>query len=212
MPRTSKLSIENFKSSLVNGGVRSTMFLVSVTFPFNLRPFFELTNQNTNTQEVLNSFQFLCKAASIPASTLTTVNVGLPAGGQLKLPGSRLFDPWSTTIISDGQMAIRSLLEGWMQMIIDHESQLSVMDLDRYLAIANVYQLDRQGKEIRSYELKGLYPTTLDPIELAFDDNDSIEEFQCVWNYHWWEPSGYVSLSDIQGTDPFIDLIARLLD
>ena len=198
MPITSRLSIEDFKSNLVNGGVRPTMFYVSISFPQVITNLLNLINyQRDYSQQTLDKLTFLCKAASIPASTLTTVNAGLPAGGQLKLPGSRLFDPWSTTIISDGQMAIRALLEDWMQMIIGHESQLSLMELDRYMATANVVQLDRQGKELRGYELKGIYPTTLDPIDLAFDATDTIEEFQCVFNYHYWQASQSSSLEKL---------------
>ena len=46
-----------------------------------------------------------------------------------------------------------------------------------YQVDAFVDQLDRNGATIKSYTLRGVFPTTIAAIELTYDNNDAIEEF-----------------------------------
>ena len=46
-----------------------------------------------------------------------------------------------------------------------------------YQVDAFVDQLDRNGATIKSYTLRGVFPTTIAPIELTYDEGTAIEEF-----------------------------------
>ena len=99
---------------------------------------------------------FLCTAASLPASTLGTIDVNY-RGRTLTLPGSRTFDSWDITILNDEGMALRTAFENWLNDLNDSVANVS----ERPISLSNavdfpnwaVDQLDRNGNPIKSYEL-----------------------------------------------------------
>jgi hypothetical protein len=56
-----------------------------------------------------------------------------------------------------------------------------------YQVDAFVDQLDRNGATIKSYTLRGVFPTTIAPIELTYDEATAIEEFQVTFAYQYFE-------------------------
>ena len=50
-----------------------------------------------------------------------------------------------------------------------------------------VDHLDRNGATLKSYTLRGAYPTTLDDIALSYATNNAIEEFNCSLTYQYFE-------------------------
>ena len=126
----SRKSIEDFKSSLSSGGVRPTMFEVRILIPQYLRSLYR-QNPFVDTKAVENfnqSFSTLCKSATLPESNITTISTGLPGGAALKLPGSRIVEPWTCTIINYNQFSIRSVLEEWSSLIKGNAAHRSTMD------------------------------------------------------------------------------------
>ncbi len=145
-----KRSIDQFKSVLNHGGLRPTMFQVELTLP---QANWRQPTDRTNTDK----FIFLCKSAQIPSSMLTTMTIGLPAGGALKLPGSRIFEPWTVKVINDDVMGIRGMIENWQGAMMGREVQLSTSPrLSSFLGTATVFQLDRQANFVKGYQLNGL--------------------------------------------------------
>ena len=182
-------SIEEFKSVLSSGGVRPTMYEVTFSIPQSLQ-----SNSNISVSDV-TSFTMLTKAAMIPGESTTTVSIGLPAGAVLKLPGSRIYEPWTCVVISDGNMRLRSLFELWSDRIIGHETPLREMDETNYLSTVEVRQLDRAGVPIRKYLLNYAYPTSVSPLQLGYE-GESIHEFQVQWAYHY-----HTATSNFEGED-----------
>ena len=106
-------TITAFKSKLSGGGARPNLFEVEIpSFP-------EAAGANTwrtgDSQES-DTFKFLCKAASLPASVITPVEIPF-RGRILKVAGDRTFETWSTTVINDENFLIRNAFETWMQGI-----------------------------------------------------------------------------------------------
>ena len=66
--------------------------------------------------DVEEEFQFLCKAAALPSSTITEIPVPF-RGRILKVAGDRTFDTWTITVINDENFRIRSKFEQWMNGI-----------------------------------------------------------------------------------------------
>jgi hypothetical protein len=56
-----------------------------------------------------------------------------------------------------------------------------------YQVDAFVDQLDRNGATIKSYTLRGVFPTTIAPIELTYDEATAIEEFSVTFAYQYFE-------------------------
>jgi hypothetical protein len=177
----SQKSIEDFKAQLRMGGVRPTMYEVLVTFPTN----FFILGEDRPTLEDTEQLTMLTKAAQIPSETLTTVTVGIPAGGALKLPGSRIYEPWNCTVINDDQMRLRHLFEKWTDRVISRSANLRELNETSALSEVRIRQLDRGGVPIREWQLHYAYPTVVSSQQLAYDAVDTISEFNVQWNYHY---------------------------
>lgn len=176
-----KVSIQDFKSALKTGGLRPTMFEVFLTLP-------ERANWYQGSfQGLQRDLILLCKSAQIPSSMLTTMTIGLPAGGALKLPASRIFEPWTIRVINDGEMRIRTMFEEWQRAIMGRGVQLSTSPrLSTQFGTAEVYQLDREGNPVKGYRLEGLYPEMTAAQELNSETQNTITEFECVLQYQYW--------------------------
>ena len=148
------------------------------------------------------NFQFLGKAASIPASTIGNVDVPY-RGRQLKVPGDRTFEDWSLTVFNDGEWSARSYFEKWMQVLQGHRTPVRSVSATEVYGNGIVQQLSRTGNPIATYVMEDIYPTNVAAIDLGFDTNDSVEEFQVTFAVNNWystsnpEPAGSGSGLDI---------------
>ena len=152
------------------GGVRPNLFRVSIN----------------GAPELFTDLEFLCKATTIPASTIGKVEVPY-RGRKLQVPGDRTFEDWSITLLNDTDWQNRSALEGWMGRIQAHTANYSDFDSNDigYYGQASVSQLDRQNNIIRTYRME-CFPTTAAAITLDADTNDSVEEFEVTFAVNYF--------------------------
>lgn len=195
----SQKSIENFKSALANGGVRPTMFSVEISFPQAV-----VSNQPELTEKAL----FLVKAAQLPGSTMGQIAVPF-RGRRLKVSGDRTFEDWSTTIINDTDFKLRKAMEKWAEVIQNHNYAVGANSMEEYFGTGVVRQLDRQGKQLRVYEFNGIWPQTIAPIALAFDANDTIEEYDVTFCVQYWHAAGK-NAETIDGYNNYTDPTGNL--
>ena len=158
-------TISDFKSKLTGGGARANLFEVVLTFPDLVQP----------ATDVLDKSRFLVKAARLPASNISPIDVAF-RGRILKIAGDRTFDSWSITVINDTDFAIRSAFENWMNVINRLSDNTGAVNPADYQADCYVYQLDRDGQSLRSYRFFDTFPTQVGPIELSYDAT-GIQEF-----------------------------------
>ena len=168
-------NINDFKAVLKGGGARGNQF--QVTMPF---PGFAAVGGETRVMS------FLCKATNLPGMTLGEVPVPF-RGRQLFIAGDRVFDAWTTTIMNDTDFLIRNAMERWMNGINALSDNSGLENPSDYMVDAFVDQLDRAGQVIKSYTFRGLWPLTIAPIELAYDGNDDVEEFEVTYRYQFFE-------------------------
>ena len=170
-------NISDFKSKLIGGGARPNLFEVELT-----------TLPDGVTGWDADSFQFLCKAAALPAQTIASIDV--PFRGRIfKVAGDRTIDTWTVTVINDEDFVLRSAFENWTQQIADLTTNLGATDPSAYMTNAKVYQLGRgsskastssTGNEnvvLKEYEFIDIFPTSVSAIDLSYDTGDTIEEF-----------------------------------
>ena len=187
----SQRSIEDFKAVLQGGGVRPTMFEVEMTFPETVVSDPTLaTNEGT----------FLIKAASLPASTLGTINVPF-RGRQLKVSGDRTFADWSISVVNDVSFGLRKAFEEWSERIQNHNYALGSNSLNDYFASAIVRQLDRDGQQLRAYKFEGIWPSQIGELGLDFNSTDTVQEYDVVFNVQYW--------SAADDGDPTTSAVAR---
>ena len=132
-------TISDFKSKLTGGGARANLFEVVLTFPDAAQP----------PQEVLDKSRFLVKGARLPASNIAQIEVPF-RGRVLKIAGDRTFDSWTVTVINDTDFSIRSAFENWMNTINKLDNNTGLVNPADYQADAYVYQLDRDGQDLRA--------------------------------------------------------------
>lgn len=139
-----------------------------------------------------NDLEFLCKASSLPASTVEPIDVAY-LGRQIKVPGNRIFEEWTVTVYNDVDFGIRSRVEAWMDEINGHESNLGAVSVNSIYSDAQVQQLGRDGAVLYTYDIRDMFPTNISSIELGFESNNEIEEFEVTFNYNYWSVAGVTS-------------------
>jgi len=169
--------ITDFKSKLTGGGARPNLFEVELAFPSSVNV--------AGLNDILQKARFLVKAAQLPASNVTPIEVPF-RGRTLKIAGDRTFDTWTVTVINDTDFAIRSAFEKWMNTINRVSDNTGLTNPALYQADAFVYQLDRSGETLRQYHFYDVFPTQVTPIELSYDAQ-GIQEFQVELQVQWWE-------------------------
>lgn len=168
-------NINDFKAVLAGGGARANQF--QVTMPF---PGFAAAGGETRVMS------FLCQATNLPGMTLGEVAVPF-RGRQLYIAGDRTFEAWTTTIMNDTDFLIRNAMERWMNAINALSDNSGLENPSDYQVDAFVDQLDRAGEAIKSYTFRGLFPQTIAPIELGYDQNDAVETFEVTYRYQFFE-------------------------
>tara|TARA_B100000700_G_C14637037_1_gene665559 strand:+ start:104 stop:697 length:594 start_codon:yes stop_codon:yes gene_type:complete len=168
--------ISDFKSKLTGGGARPNLFEVELAFP----------NAVAIENDVLQKSRFLVKAAALPASTISPIEVPF-RGRILKIAGDRTFETWTITVLNDVDFVIRSAFEKWMNIINSMEDATGVQNPDEYQKDAMVHQLDRDGGILRSYKFWDIFPTNISTIDLSYETTDTLEEFTVEMQVQWWE-------------------------
>ena len=169
-------TITGFKSKLAGGGTRPNLFEVEIAFP----------NETAIDNDVKEKTRFLIKAAALPASNITPIDVNF-RGRILKIAGDRTFDTWTITVLNDVDFSIRSAFEKWMNFINKMSDATGAQDPAEYQPDAYVHQLDRDGSTLRTYKFHDVFPTNISQIDLSYETVDAIEEFTVEMQVQWWE-------------------------
>ena len=190
-------SLSQFKSQLIGGGARPNLFEVSVEFPAAVNQFIQ---QDGGTGFDSNNFNFMCKAAQLPASTITPIEIPF-RGRTLKVAGDRSFDVWSVTVINDENFSLRRSFEAWMQNINQYSDHTGFNNPGDYMSNATVRQLGRAGvaretgsgsggdaQVLAQYKFYDIFPTSVSAIELSYDNENTIEDFTVDFQIQFFAP------------------------
>lgn len=191
------MRIDDFKAALVQGGARSNLFRVNMSFPNATIQGQANAAFGANGPEALSSF--MIKSAAMPGRTIGNIPVNF-RGRQLKVSGDTTYEDWTITVTNDNNFAVRNAFERWQEAIngaVTNVSGLGVnaASFNSYVADLEIEQLGRDGAVIKRYIMKGAWPTTVDPIEVSYDNTDQIEEFGVTLCYQWWESDQVVEAS-----------------
>jgi len=195
-------TITTFKSALKGGGARPNLFEVNMNWPSG-------QNMGGWGDTVEEEFQFLCKAAALPSSNVTPIEIPF-RGRTLKVAGDRTFDTWTITIINDENFRIRTKFETWMNGISKLSDASGATSPNSYMANAIVNQLGRgynkgknatgpSGKKsgdasdgkgsitpLRTYKFHDIFPTEISEIALSYDSTDTIEEYTVTFQVQYF--------------------------
>ena len=180
MAETKALGVLEFQSR-IKGAVRPNLFSVSHNFPSGI-----IAADGLET--------FMCKSAALPASTVGTVE--LPFRGRvIKVPGDITFESWTGTFYMDDAFELRGAYEKWIELTNTVDANTASAGMGDVLEDIVVTQMDKfngsatQFKDIRQYKLVKAFPVSVSQVSLAYDNNDSYEEFDVEFAYQYFETS-----------------------
>jgi hypothetical protein len=160
--------ISNFK-----GGARPNRFRVQITWPGLV-----------GTPNVRD--EIVVTAAQMPASVMGIIQVPYK-GRQIPLPGDRTFEDWTITVVNDITFSHRNAFERWSNLINAHEANVAGTDNYRnLLGTMDVVHLDRNDKVIKTIKLFNAWPSNISAIDLGYDQNDVLEQYQVTLSYSHW--------------------------
>jgi hypothetical protein len=187
-------TITGFKERLAGGGARPNLFEVSIP---------RMPQGVTWDGQAQRTFNFLCDATSMPASTVDPINVPF-RGRILKVAGDRTIDIWSVTVINDEDFIIRTAFEQWANLISKLDNASGATAPSSYMVDAFVHQLGRgydrnkfstnnsnlfpegRATPLRTYKMYDIWPSSIGAIELSYADNNTIERFTVDFQVQWW--------------------------
>lgn len=170
--------ISSFKASFQNGLARGNQFRVELNFPNFV--------QGGTTASVLG--QFHCRAASLPASIVTPVQV-FYQGRAINVAGEREFQPWTISVYNDN-FQVKDALTRWSHGINNISNNTGIIQPAAYQADLIVHQLDRNGVILKTVKIVDAMPMEVGPIELDFQNNNTVEVFSCNFVYNYFEETG----------------------
>jgi len=186
-------SLSQFKSKLAGGGARPNLFEVNIpAFPGAVSDAW-----GSGDAQEAGIFSFLCKAANLPASTINAVNVPF-RGRQMKVAGERTIDDWTITVINDEDFKLRTAFERWANVMSKLDDATGVTNPTSYMADAYVHQLGRgreafaekndggQSAILRTYKFFDIFPNAVSPIDLSYDNEGTVEEFQVTFSVQFF--------------------------
>ena len=162
--------ISAFRSKLRDGGTRPNQFQVVIRYPdFIAGPASE-------------AGRFLITTAELPGQTMGVTPVYY-RGRLVKLAGDKEFAPFSCSIINDTDFTVRNALESWMQYMENRVTKSGEIRPQQYQTTIDIYQLDRNGRTLRKYQLRDAFPVEIGPVQLDFGSNDQISTFGATFQY-----------------------------
>jgi len=113
----------DFKTALIKGGARPNLFSINLNFP----SLTTIENGVSTQQELTGQASFLVKSAQLPAYNMGVIEVPF-RGRMLKVAGDRTFEPWTVTVVNDGDFKLRKAFEAWnkgINALTENVSQLA---------------------------------------------------------------------------------------
>ena len=181
----------------IRSGVRPNLFSVSHAWPTSNTDLSEPTIAGVAASKN-SAVTYMCKSAALPATNVGTVE--LPFRGRvIKVPGDRSYETWTGTFYMDDAFALRSAYEKWIELTNAVDKNTASADIVDTWVDIQVTQLDKFGgdgaadgklTELRTYNLISAWPVSVSQISLAYDNNDSYEEFDVEFAYQYHTSSG----------------------
>lgn len=160
-------NLDRFKGKFGLEGARPTLF-----------------EANIHGGGVSTDFTFHCKAAQLPGKTLGVIEVPY-FGRKIKVHGDLTFAEWTVTVLNEENFNVRNSFERWMWRVNSHRENLKT-DSDYKKTNATVQQFSKTGQPVKQYTFEGLWCSDISAIDVAWDSNDTIEEFTATLQYDMW--------------------------
>lgn len=201
-------NIIDFKTRL-KGGVRPNLYEVEINFPTNIN-----LGERKSKVDLTRSTKFLCRSAALPGHNQGVIEVPF-RGRFLKIPGDRTFEAWTATFYNTEDFDLRAAFEQWINFGNKVDENLGSMNFGQRASGAyfqdifvrqkskDVAQAGNSGEDpnavLRTYKLIGAWPSSVGAINVAYDSNDAIEEFDVEFQYQFMDAGDNDSVGELTG-------------
>ena len=169
--------INDIRSQLVGGGSRPSHFQVMITNPF------------VPAADI--KVPVMCKAASIPGFQIGKIEVPY-LGRRIPIPGDRVWEDWNVTIINDEDHIVKDALEKWSNMMNAFRQNFAQAGANpnNYKSTGLITQYSKDKSELRTYQMNGIFPIYVAPMDMGWELSDTIGEYQVTFAYDELEVVG----------------------
>jgi len=179
MAEVTKTTLSKFKSALVHGGARPSLFSLSITA--------QPSGFAAQSTALSGLVPFHCTVAEIPGLEVTPIEKQY-FGRTTKIPGDITFaGTFSTTFINTEDFAVRNALEIWTDGLNSVTTNLYATGLHAVWAgTVRLTQFNKTGGSVIHYDFQDCWPSNLSAIDLSYDSVSTIEEFTVTWEYNYY--------------------------
>ena len=163
--------IATFKSALVHGGARPSLFEMSVSTATDV--------------DAISDFSSFCNVSAIPPLTVTPIERQY-FGRTVKIPGDIVFGDLSTSIINTEDMEVKDIIEAWMEQINGATTNLGYSDSASMYGTMTLTQYGKTGDSLLKWNFKDCWPTAIAEVALSYDTASDIEQFDVTWAYNYY--------------------------
>jgi len=165
-------NINQFRSSIGNGGARPNQFMVSLSFP----SFVPTASQATQRAP------FLIHNATLPGLDMSPATV-LYRGREFHMTGDLVFQPMTIAFYNDDSMVLRTAFEQWVNGQENLIQKFGQTNPSAYMRDVDIYQLDRNGRVLKAYKLFDAFPINVGEVVLGFDMNSQVSSTTVTLRY-----------------------------
>ena len=191
-------NIIEFKSKL-NGGVRPNLYEVEINFRTGVGG--QGTGADDQKVSLSEQGKYLCRSTSLPTHSQGLIEVPF-RGRFLKIPGDRTFEAWTATFYNTDDFNLRAAFEQWINLGNQVDENIgATTGLNEIFKDVYIRQLSKDASKVgtggsgdknrvlRTYKLFDAWPTSVGAINVAFDSNDALEEFDVEFQYQYLDAS-----------------------
>tara|TARA_B000000609_G_C24170858_1_gene350240 strand:+ start:1303 stop:1836 length:534 start_codon:yes stop_codon:yes gene_type:complete len=172
------LNISEFRSRLdAAGGIaKPNKFMLEL--PMNI-------NGGDFDIDVKQSLNVFCQTVNLPGKQIATTPREIGIKYEKMVNGYEV-DDISISFLLTNDFTAKRYFETWAASAINYSNQKINYKTD-YERDVIIHQLDQQGKTNYKCKLKEAFPTTLNPIEMADQANDTFVQYNVQLSYTDWE-------------------------
>lgn len=134
-----------------------------------------------------SDMQYHVRTASLPGRTIGDITNLYWQGLNYKIAGDPTYDDYTIMFLNSANFKLKLFMEKWLNLIGNPVSNIRAAHGD-YKAVIKLEQLGK-GTEtdiLATYYLHGVYPKSMDPVELSHETVDAIEEFSVNFSVDFW--------------------------
>jgi len=125
---------------------------------------------------------FLAKGISLPTITNGIIEVALK-NRKFKVAGDPTYEDITMTVMGDNLLHSRRYFEEWSSQVNalikngSFNDDIESGNMKEYFKTVRIYKLDRKMQKILTVDLMYAFPSSIDSLELGWENSDTISEF-----------------------------------